>query len=429
MRKTLAIIAVLILILAGFVEFSGASTISLKTNSNQPNAKWTVMFYMCGDNTLSGKVENSMNWMEWAGSDENLNIIVQADSYDLEGGLRRYYIRYDEKLSESIISDLVETCEERSSAESSTLSDFVIWATDKYPADRYMLVLWGHGSGWAGFLRDDSSVDDMKLYELEEALDTVKNHIGKKIELVSFDSCLMGMAEVFYEIHEYANYFLGSEELVYGNGFPYHMILPDLKDNPDMSTEDFVVEIMDSFNNYHYGNPVSLGCFRANDIKVLVEDKIAALAYQLNKNFKDFKKQINNAIGKTASYNVYDYVTGCKDLYDFCYELEYEMSQFEDEDADLIKNCARDVMDFMDEKIVYTVQQRRDDSHGLSVYLLKERQYFDDRYEDVDMSLNTDWDEFVGKCLSLNKNLDRYLLFRDFILKLMLFLKTYKTID
>jgi hypothetical protein len=35
-------------------------------------------------------------------------------------------------------------------AEGQTLVDFVSWAVETYPADRYALVLSDHGLGWPG---------------------------------------------------------------------------------------------------------------------------------------------------------------------------------------------------------------------------------------------------------------------------------------
>ena len=33
-------------------------------------------------------------------------------------------------------------------AEGKSLSDFIRWTRENYPADRYMLVLWDHGGGF-----------------------------------------------------------------------------------------------------------------------------------------------------------------------------------------------------------------------------------------------------------------------------------------
>jgi hypothetical protein len=55
------------------------------------------------------------------------------------------------------------------------------------------------------------------------------------LDLLSFDACLMGMIEVAYEIREYADIMVGSEENMTHGGLPYHTILADLKANPFMS--------------------------------------------------------------------------------------------------------------------------------------------------------------------------------------------------
>ena len=53
----------------------------------------------------------------------------------------------------------------------STLSDFLVWGIQSYPAEKYVLVLWNHGSGINGYGNDDVSNDHLTLDELKTALD------------------------------------------------------------------------------------------------------------------------------------------------------------------------------------------------------------------------------------------------------------------
>ena len=129
--------SVLIVIILISTLLIAPNVISESINSNSKNeaSNWTVMVYMCGDNNLQGKIKNSINWLEYAGSDDSLKIVVQADYLDLYDGIYRYYVNYD--TTNTIVSDVVDILEEQSTGDSKTLSDFVIWATNNYPAEKY----------------------------------------------------------------------------------------------------------------------------------------------------------------------------------------------------------------------------------------------------------------------------------------------------
>jgi len=46
--------------------------------------------------------------------------------------------------------DCVETCEETNTGDPKVLKNFMLWAIEKYPANRHLLILWNHGGGIVG---------------------------------------------------------------------------------------------------------------------------------------------------------------------------------------------------------------------------------------------------------------------------------------
>ena len=74
-----------------------------------------------------------------------------------------------------------------------------------HPASRYALVLWDHGDGWAkdagttvypkAVARDDTNDDVLRMAELRQALEAGMDQ-GVQLNIVGFDACYMGMAEV-----------------------------------------------------------------------------------------------------------------------------------------------------------------------------------------------------------------------------------------
>ena len=372
---------------------------------------WTVMVYMCGDNDLEVNIDDSINWLEWTGSDDSITIVAQADYKDPAKKVRRYVIDYEKEHTSEIISSY-NTLSEQNTGESQPLVNFVKWAYNNYPADRYCLVLWGHGSGWQGFLYDESQTDDMKMDEFKDAMSSIKSYIGKKIDIISFDTCLLSMIEVYYQIRDKVEICVGSEDFVYGSGFPYHMIFPDLKEDPNMATEDLAIEIIDAYESYHGSSSMALGAFYASKIKNLVEDEFADFAEKLSDYYSTFKSQINTAIKNTESFDIESYViTYFKDLYDFADELKKEMNLVTGTNkakADELKDLAEDLIISLEDATIYFVrnEDKKPDAHGLSIYIPTSRKDYDTDYKDIDLCKNTEWEGFFNQCLSRTRNIN-----------------------
>ena len=76
-----------------------------------------------------------------------------------------------------------------SMGEAQTLTDFIRWSVENYPAKKYALVLWDHGTGALNGLIIDELFDGDTLHldELKAAL----GDSGVHFEAVLFDACLM----------------------------------------------------------------------------------------------------------------------------------------------------------------------------------------------------------------------------------------------
>lgn len=100
------------------------------------------------------------------------------------------------------------------------------------PADRYGIMFSSHGTGWmpashhhAKSFGDDGG-ENMDIDELH----TVLKHsfTDSKLDFVLFDACLMGVAEVFYELRDVADYCVASSFVIPGAGFPYEDMMEEL---------------------------------------------------------------------------------------------------------------------------------------------------------------------------------------------------------
>lgn len=219
----------------------------------QQTASWTVMVFIAGDNNLEEAALYDINEMEAVGSSPDVNILVEidrAEDYtDMDGDwtdARRYYIQQDSDL-DVISSPVVEDLGETNSGSAETMADFAIWGMTNYPAEKYMLILWDHGGAWMGHFSDDESGDDTNLPELVSALDRVKTQTGvDKFEVIGFDMCLMGQAEVFESLVPYAHYGIGSEENEPGAGW-FYVFLEQLVNNPTIGGAEVGRHVVDYY--------------------------------------------------------------------------------------------------------------------------------------------------------------------------------------
>ena len=216
---------------------------------------WLVMLYQDADDSiLEEDIMMDFNEAERIGSSDRVQIVAQLDRYkggNTDGGnwtgARRYYITQDDDLNQ-IHSQLVADLGEVNMASGDTLTDFVTWAVQSYPADKYVLILSDHGMGWPGGWtdadyggKDKSSIpiasaipDELLLMELDNSLKSIRQQTGiDQFELIGMDACLMGQLEVFTMLASHARYAVASQETEPALGWAYSGFLEGLTQNPD----------------------------------------------------------------------------------------------------------------------------------------------------------------------------------------------------
>ena len=139
-------------------------------------------------------------------------------------------------------------------SEPKNLTDFIKWAKKNYPADRYMLVLWDHGGGFAsGYGVDglnDRAEEGETTMKASEIIDAIKNS-GMKFDLIGFDACLMQDVEYANALEPYADYYLASEETEPGTGWFYAAGFGKLAEDPTLSSEEFAKSLISSYDQSH----------------------------------------------------------------------------------------------------------------------------------------------------------------------------------
>ena len=363
-------------------------------------AEWTVMVYMAGDNSLADDCVNALLGLKQAApADNKIHIIAQFDPSNSRIETRRVVINLESKdnpdvpslgtvLAPDKLSRLfkdrvkglpsgtvkftddsreirkpdAEEGSETNSALPRTLFDFISWSVENFKAHRYMLLLVGHGSGIQEtfLLKDENPPGAMELQGLKQVLARAKEALRKAdgkpltFDIIGFDSCLMSMVEVCFELEEFMNVLVGAQGLTPGPGWPLEKIIEALKQKQgNMEAEDIAPVIVKEYANFYLehainsGLSVDLSALKASGSQLVVEKVKAlgdAISARLNNEDVAFRKALILAHWEAQSYNGEQFV----DLCDFCELLvkHYSEAPFPlephqvDDTTDIAQVCA-----------------------------------------------------------------------------------------
>lgn len=371
-------------------------------------AEWTVMVYLDADNDLESAGIDDINEMEMVGSTSEVNIVVQADRVpysvlassnqgyadDISNSnwttTRRYYITQDFDLIQ-INSPLISDLGELNMGDPQTLVDFASWATINYPAKKYLLVIWNHGGGFRSLsltkdiVWDDTNGGDrITMPELEDALSMISAQIGKNIDIVGMDACLMAMTEVAYQIKDYANILVTSEESEPEGGWPYDTILSQLTSNPSLTSTQLATNIVD---DYIFAYPTTYITQSAIDLSYMdtLAGQLSNLALAIMDDTLTPKDIYIDAAYYSQYYGDYDFI----DLYDFCNKVSIYSNNL------TVKNIVLSIQQTLNFAVIKSgysgVGVSR--SRGLSIYF--PYYYYDNYYDHTNFARDTKWDEML----------------------------------
>jgi|GEM_PF-1945741 len=379
-------------------------------------AEWTFIVYLDADNNLEAAGVVDFNEMEMAGSTEDVNIVVQMDrieesdyysGYDSSNGnwadAKRFYILQDTNMERMRKSEL-ELLGEVNMGSGNTLEDFLLWAVDEYPAKHYAVIIWDHGAGWdysaSGYpengmiaFDDTSNGDGITLTELTSALSSMKNKIGRKIDIIGFDACLNGMHEVDYEIADYAHIRVSSEELVPGDGWDYSASLTALVNNPSMGRGELSRRIVADFERFYMNSGDSeMITLSAVDLDELGDFNSALDSFSL-KASERMNSQVATDVGRARAY-VEEYGN---DEYGFIDIIDFVKILHDITDDPEIKKAAKAVVDSYSDSVILEIHgDGRSHSHGRSIYFPKTSSVYTSNYAtDTKFATETGWGIFL----------------------------------
>lgn len=219
MRKIQRIIIVSLIVI---LLVSGTLYFILTHKSEEKEKSWTMVLYMSGDNSLSDYVNLTLDRVSGESGTGSVNVLVMCDKRG-NGNTELLELKGSKfiKINISLIDE--EWGSELNLADYKVLETFLRWALDYGQAKHTFLSIWSHGDNYRSFVSDGSSY--MHLNQFDMAM----TNLNKKIDVIGFDTCAMASVEIFYELRDYADFAIASEKKEPNEGWPYDLILKDMK--------------------------------------------------------------------------------------------------------------------------------------------------------------------------------------------------------
>ncbi len=262
----------------------------------------TLMVYMCGTDLESRSSMASRDIQEMANATiaDNVNVILYT------GGCRSWHINgISNKVNQIFqvksgsLTRLEENMGSGAMTDPATLTTFVNYCTARFPANRYQLIFWDHGSGSnSGYGYDEKypNAGGMTLAGINTAL----KNTGVKFDFIGFDACLMATVENALVCSQYADYLVASEETEPGTGWYYTPWVSALSNNTSIPTLEIGQKIADSFTQASSsacaGQNTTLSVVDLAELQATVPEKLAGFAQEASKMIQeDDYKQIAEA--------------------------------------------------------------------------------------------------------------------------------------
>ncbi len=331
--------------------------------------EWTLMFYMGGSGDLSDMVENDLDELRAVSLEDNISIIVLADQEE-EGDSRLLEIAGGEFIHIPLSTVNSSWVDEVDMSDQYTLSDFVRWTKDNYASQRYFLNLWGHGNGWRG-MSMEVNAQLLTLPEMRGALD------GLYLDIIGFDSCTMGMFEVYYELREHSGMIIASEKEEPLAGWPYTDILTALEAEPKMTPTDFASVIVETFVDWGTNHSSVSTTLTAVDTSTLPITELEHYTTELGMALPLYHEEISQAWEETESYQP---SPNPRDLYHFTMNVHHNV------DSNRLRHAGVQLREAINVSVkVHRVHSLERDpaehAHGIGIYFPSEIIYR--RYDEL----------------------------------------------
>lgn len=362
--------------------------------------KVTLMVYMIGTDleSQSGMATSDLNEMVYSGIDNpNVNIIVET------GGCRRWnnsVIPSDRITRWSVNGQglaMLDQQRKASMTDPDMLSDFIQFAAEQAPADRYMLILWDHGGGSVtGYGYDELYPNgSMDIGEVARAL----KDGGVKFDFVGFDACLMATLETAIALEPYSDYLIASEESEPGTGWYYTNWLKLLDKNSSTDTLELGRKILDDFTTAS-----AQSSYRVQTTLSLID--LSEINSSVMKVFSAFGGELSKTLTSTDSRDFQEIAVARNGSREFAQSSHIDQVDLVDFATRVGGSKGKSLSEAIQSAVKYNRVNNISNAYGLSIFFpmssLRQMNSMISIYDDIGM--DQDWQDSVCRYAQLESS-------------------------
>lgn len=276
--------------------------------NNDPDGdlpNYSIMVYGCAggnlDPSLTNNIEEAIKAkvknvpMTW--------LVKYSKQYQTDpdrSGLRRFVIKNKGVEEMAVVGDASYPL-----YEPENLAEFIKWSKQKFPAKKYILILWNHGGGWLPSTDGPKRavIFDDNLDKAAMSLDEVVKGVtlsGTKLDVIYYDACLMGALENLSGLNSVADYALMSNHSTYGGQYTY---LRKALSN-DANLETALAKYGSNVISYYKGNVPTADLVLTRLDKVSAANEIIKkISQELVLTYDQYKPDYNRALTDAYYYD------------------------------------------------------------------------------------------------------------------------------
>lgn len=346
---------------------SGSSAVSQQLSDNE----WAIYWYLCGSDLESdyGLATIDLQELFAVSLPKNVKVVIQT------GGAKKWHSEFissehiERYVYDSNGLQLIERLPQANMGSEATLSEFLAFASNNYPADKTALIFWNHGSVGGVAYDENYKNDGLTLDEMYNAF--AANYqlslSNPPFELIGFDACLMATVDVAYTFSDIGKYLVASQEVEPGGGWYYTGWAQGLAKNPAMDGLELGKIICDT---YKQGMEME-GESGEITLSVVNLSKISDFMVVYN----DFGKEaLVNAIEDPGFYSHFARIAVASENYggnnrEQGYQNLVDLGHLARKSADVLPKTSNNILKFLEEVVEYKVSgPYRRESTGLSSY-------------------------------------------------------------
>jgi hypothetical protein len=242
-------------------------------------SEWTILVYGHADHNLSNSLAKDIVEMAKAQLSPEVKVVVMADwdaSATISGTAETFPtgVEWYEITGNGQRPLLVAREPEANLDSPAVLKTAITSAFSVYPAQRYGLILWDHGGAWDGGFGGDTddgtnpAPQGMTVPDIASAVDSALKELGmsdpQPLDFFSFDTCLMGTAEVAYALRNLSKVYIANAEIDYGDGWDYEHTLTFLSQNLAVTPAVFGTNEVQLWDAHHRSAGLDDAALRAH---------------------------------------------------------------------------------------------------------------------------------------------------------------------